>query len=201
MNKFVFSAIAISILSSCTNDNEVAKTKMSKSNYDISSLKQEAKTTFMKFGKALKGGMKGALKSGGGPVAGISVCSVKAPEIAKRISAENNAKVSRVSLKYRNENTGKPNEWQTKVLEKFESEKLTGKNVKEIAYAAIVEANGHKEFRMMKAIPTAKGCLKCHGSNIAKPIADILDKIYPNDKARFFKEGDIRGAFVYSKQL
>jgi hypothetical protein len=53
----------------------------------------------------------------------------------------------------------------------------------------------------MKAIPTAKVCLACHGSAITPEVTAALDEAYPQDQARGYAEGDIRGAFSLSKPL
>ncbi|MDE0059891.1 MAG: DUF3365 domain-containing protein [Defluviicoccus sp.] len=38
-------------------------------------------------------------------------------------------------------------------------------------------------------------CTVCHGTNIAPEVAAALDALYPDDLARGFEVGDIRGAF------
>jgi hypothetical protein len=53
----------------------------------------------------------------------------------------------------------------------------------------------------MKAIPTAELCLTCHGEALDPELQATLDELYPADKARGFKEGDIRGAFTLSRPL
>ena len=53
----------------------------------------------------------------------------------------------------------------------------------------------------MKAIPTGELCLLCHGETIDPDIAAAIDKAYPEDQARGFSLGDIRGAFTLSKPL
>lgn len=50
----------------------------------------------------------------------------------------------------------------------------------------------------MKAIPTAALCVKCHGETIDPEVEAKLKALYPNDQARGFKEGDLRGAFTLS---
>ena len=47
----------------------------------------------------------------------------------------------------------------------------------------------------MKAIPTGKPCLTCHGAEIKSNIVAKINELYPYDKAKNFKVGDIRGAF------
>ncbi len=53
----------------------------------------------------------------------------------------------------------------------------------------------------MKAVPTGKVCLSCHGETVAPEVEQKLAELYPDDKARGYKEGDIRGAFVVVKPL
>lgn len=67
-----------------------------------------------------------------------------------------------------------------------------GEDAKTISYAETV--NG--QFRLMKAIPLQEGCLGCHGSDIKPEIAAALNEKYPNDQARGYAAGDIRGAFT-----
>ena len=53
----------------------------------------------------------------------------------------------------------------------------------------------------MKAIPTAEVCTKCHGVDLQGPVVEKLDELYPNDKARGFSKGDIRGAFTVIREM
>ncbi|MBT6406447.1 MAG: DUF3365 domain-containing protein, partial [Rhodospirillaceae bacterium] len=41
-------------------------------------------------------------------------------------------------------------------------------------------------------------CLACHGAKIPAAVEEALKADYPNDKARGYKAGDIRGAFTIS---
>lgn len=64
-------------------------------------------------------------------------------------------------------------------------------------YSEFVELDGKKVFRYIKAIPTGEICLNCHGGDTVKPeIEALLAEFYPNDKARGYSAGDIRGAFT-----
>jgi hypothetical protein len=137
----------------------------------------------------LVGELETAMKAGG-PEKAIGVCNVKAPEIAEDINASGNVKVSRVSLNNRNPDNV-PSDWQKTVLIEFESRKAAGEDVKKMDYSEIVG----NEFRYMKAIPTKEVCLKCHGSKIDPKVVVKLDELYPEDKARGYQLGDIRGAF------
>lgn len=159
----------------------------------------EAKKAIMAFGKTLKGELQTGMKAGG-PINAIQVCNVRAPEITARSSADSGYNISRTSLKNRNPENA-PNEWQTVVLEDFESRKAAGEAVDQLAYVEIVETGDGKEFRMMKAIPTGGVCLSCHGSNLDPKVGAKLLELYPEDKATGFSQGDIRGAFVATRKL
>jgi hypothetical protein len=167
---------------------------------DKEALAEEAKAAVKALGGTLQGELQQAMKSGG-PVNALSVCNTKAPEIAAAVSAESNMQVSRVSLKNRNPDMGKANAWQVKVLEDFETRKAAGEDPVTLAYSEVVDHGGQQEFRFMKAIPTGKLCLTCHGTEISPALQAKLNELYPQDQATGYKEGDLRGAFVVVKSL
>jgi hypothetical protein len=165
---------------------------------DMGALKQEAVGKVKAFFKQLKGELQHGMKTGG-PVTAISACNVQAPEIAKAQST-GGWSVGRTSFKLRNPDN-RPDAWELKVLSMFEARKAKGEDPAKMTYAEIVETDGGKEFRFMKAIPTGKLCLNCHGQDIKPEVAEKLDEMYPTDQARGFKLGDIRGAFTLRKKL
>ena len=158
-----------------------------------------SKKAIGKFAKTLKGELKKAVKEGGLDNA-IDVCSKKAGPIAEKISKEEGLSISRISIKNRNSENA-PSEWQRKILEKFALKHAAGADLKKVAFSNIVEADGKRTFNFVKAIPTGKLCLKCHGATVDAQVEAKLKELYPNDQARGFKEGDLRGAFVVSKSL
>lgn len=161
----------------------------------------ESKAVVKQFFGQLKGELGKAMKSGG-PIKAIEVCNTVAPAIAKKESDKHGWKVGRTSLKTRNPNNA-PDEWERKVLQTFEQRVAAGK--KAGAYAEVVEQDGKKAFRFMKAIvmpPMDKApCLKCHGENIDPKIAAKLDVLYPQDMARGYKPGMVRGAFTITQPM
>ncbi|MCK4866218.1 MAG: DUF3365 domain-containing protein [Gammaproteobacteria bacterium] len=161
--------------------------------------KKKAMPAIKEFAGKLKGEMKSAMKSGG-PVAAIQVCSDKAPGIAQAVGSKYQIKIARTSLKLRNPENA-PDAWEQNVLTQFEERKKKGEDVKKMAYADIVDMDGKKVFRMMKAIPTGQVCLKCHADKINSKVEAKLKSLYPTDKARGFKLGDIRGAITIIKEL
>ncbi|MCW8836399.1 MAG: DUF3365 domain-containing protein, partial [Rhodospirillales bacterium] len=165
---------------------------------DADALKQEAAGKIQGFFKELGGTLKGSMEKGG-PVEAIGACNDKAPGISSKHS-EGGWTVARTSLKLRNDKNA-PDAWEAKVLNDFDARKAKGEDPAKIAYGEVVDEGGKKVFRFMKAIPTAELCLKCHGRDIDPVVAGKLDTLYPNDKARGYKPGDLRGAFTLKKAL
>jgi len=147
----------------------------------------------------LKTELKAAMKEGG-PGNAIQVCKTQAPKIAEDISAKQGWRVARTSLKLRNP-LNEADAWEVKVMQEFEKRKAGGEEIKKLEFAEIVSTDGKKQFRYMKAIPTGKVCLQCHGSKIDPDVMDTLKKFYPVDKATGFKQGDIRGAFTITQPM
>ena len=163
----------------------------------------ESKAVVKEFFGELKGELGKSMKAGG-PVSTIEFCNKTAPSIAAKYSEKYGMEVGRTSLKTRN-SANAPDAWEEAVLKKFEERLAAGENPAEMAFFEVVEENGQKNFRFMKAIgmpPLDKmPCLKCHGENIDPKITAKLDELYPHDQARGYKAGQIRGAFTLTKPL
>ena len=193
MKKIILAAMAATLSVACATAPQVSEAEKQ-------ALSAEGKKIFMAFGKTLKGHLKGGLKSGG-PIKAIEVCNKVAPSVAADLSKKHGVELSRTSLKLRNPDNA-PDAWEKSVLMKFEERKAAGEDIKKMAYSEVVSEDGKQVFRMMAAIPTAKKpCLACHGGKLKPGIAKKLDGLYPEDMARGFKAGDIRGAFTLKKAL
>lgn len=151
------------------------------------------------YSAALKQELTTAIKEGGA-IEALHVCNVKAPEIANQVSEKAGINVSRTSLKPRNAASA-PDTWEEAVLKSFETRKAKGEDPSKLEFHAVVENNGKREMRYMKAIPTAELCLNCHGSQLQPDIQDKISTLYPQDKAVGFKVGDLRGAFIVREAL
>jgi hypothetical protein len=161
---------------------------------------EQSRAVVKSFMGALKGELKGALKSEG-PIKALKVCNVKAKSIASELSKKHGWEIGRTSLKPRNA-ANAPDSWEKTVLESFDSRKAAGEDPKKMEHYEVVSMNGGQVFRYMKAIPTAeKPCLVCHGSNLKPKVAAVIDKFYPNDKASGYKAGDVRGAFSITQPM
>ena len=166
---------------------------------DTEQLTQTSRAAAKALGGELKSTLQASMKASG-PVDSIVVCNVDAPNIAKKVSEDKGLRVARTSLKFRNQ-ANKPDAWEKSVLEQFEQRKANGEPIKTLEFSEVSEIDGRKVFRYMKAIPTGDVCLKCHGTNIAEPVAARINSLYPNDKATGFSKGDIRGAFTVTQTI
>jgi hypothetical protein len=170
---------------------------------DADRYKAEAKQITGAFFEELKGELGKGMKAGG-PVAAIGICHTGAPAIAKAHSESSGWEVARTSLKLRNPENA-PDAWETKVLQQFEQQRANGAAPDALVYTETVEEGGDKYYRFMKGIvmpPLEKmPCLKCHGENLDAHTAAALDELYPQDQARGYKAGQVRGAFTLKKKL
>ena len=119
----------------------------------------------------------------GGPSAAISVCKLEAPEIAKEVSAEQGLLIGRTGVRLRNPTNTAP-KWATALTE-AKTDKPTFVKLSDGHTAALLP------------IKLQGQCLMCHGpkEQIAPVIQEQLSKLYPNDQATGFQEGELRGWF------
>ena len=158
-----------------------------------------SRATLKEFMQSLKAELQKGMQEGG-PVNAIGVCNRTALGIASTYSARHGWSVGRTSLKVRNPDNA-PDAWEKAVLQNFDQRRQEGENPAGIEHYEAVEHEGEKVFRYMKAIPTAELCVVCHGSDIDPLVDAQLQELYPEDKARGYKPGDIRGAFTIIQPL
>ncbi len=167
---------------------------------DVAALTAEAAEIVQAFGKELRGELLGAMKAGG-PVEAIAVCNEKAPAIAASHEAASGWTVARSSHKLRNPDNA-ADAYTAAVIADFVAREEAGETAKAMSQAEIVEEDGQKVFRFVKAIPTAQPCLNCHGGDDVKPeVVAKLAEVYPEDTARGFTVDQMRGVFTLSKVL
>ena len=163
---------------------------------DPAALKQEAIGIVKSFGGMLKPELKKALTEGG-PAHAISVCSDRAPAIAQQLREQTGWYIKRVSLKARNAKTAIPDAWEAAVLQQFDQRQAAGESAAKMAYAEVVDGS----FRFMKAQGVEAVCLSCHAAEIKPEVEAALKEKYPEDMARGYSLGQIRGAFSLSRDL
>lgn len=139
----------------------------------------------------------------GGAINAIDVCHLQAPEIANRVSNENQVNVSRVGTRARNPVMGVSNAWQSKALAQFEAGLARGDKPADMEYfETVAKPDGAKEFHFAKPIFMQPMCLACHGNSeqISPEVKAKLSELYPNDKAVNYQAGQLRGAVVLTRQ-
>ena len=147
--------------------------------------------------KELMGTLQKAISERG--VSGaVEFCNIEALPILKQVSDEYGVSIRRASNAYRNP-ADQPNETEKAILEAYEYNQENGiegnaPNVQKLE-------NG-KELLFTKAITIPGGlCLNCHGEpgvNIEKETLEIIDRLYPEDKAKGHQIGSLRGMWSIS---
>jgi len=158
-----------------------------------------SRETVKEFMQTLKQELQAGMREGG-PINAVSVCNLTAPSIASTYSARSGWDVGRTSLKARNPDNA-PDAWERSVLESFEARKRAGEDPMKMEFHEVVRKDGASKLRYMKAIPTAKLCLACHGEQVDSVTKTRLEMLYPHDQAMGYKAGDIRGAFSITQPL
>ena len=124
-----------------------------------------------------------AAMSNGGPAKAIEVCSKLAPQLAKEVGEQHHVSIGRTAIRLRNGNNLPP-AWAEPLL----------KNLPTMPVVKDLENGG---TGVLFPILLKVQCLTCHGPDdkIASEIRTELARLYPNDKATGFQEGDLRGWF------
>lgn len=189
MRKAACRALGLSglvLLTACSQSNQA----------DLSQLESEARDLTQQFVGTLLPTLQNAMAAGG-PTEAISVCSVRAPEIADELSSDAGWTVRRVSLKPRNASLAIPDDWEQQTLEDFDRRQQAGEAGPTINASAVVDG----EYRYMQAQPTMPLCLTCHGQSIGPDVRAALAEHYPMDLATGYSQGQIRGAISLRRSI
>ncbi|HSN83923.1 MAG TPA: DUF3365 domain-containing protein [Polyangiales bacterium] len=135
------------------------------------------------FKKNLKQALVEGLEEG--PVKAISVCQVKAPELAEKASSAS-VEVGRSSNKLRNP-ANAPKPWMKPFLDRYAEDP----DQREPAAVLIDE----KTVGYVEPIFVQPLCVTCHGETLAPDLKAKLSELYPNDEATGYEPGDFRGIF------
>lgn len=154
----------------------------------------EGRVRIALFQQQLMATVKAAMESGGSQQA-VQACNLLAPKIADE-HAGDSWQLGRTALRVRNAGNA-PDAWERAVLERFVQRAAAGEPLEAMQHAERIGG----ELRLMKAIPTAETCLGCHGSSIDPDLAALIDRYYPQDQAREFTLGELRGAFSLRRRL
>jgi hypothetical protein len=157
------------------------------------------RTTAMEFMKDLKGVLINQIQTNG-VLQAVSVCSDTAQVLTNNFGVQKGVFVKRVSFKNRNVNNS-PDDFEKKVLSKFELLHQNKELNSETELAEIVQEGEFKYLRYLKPILVQAECLNCHGSetDIMPEVKQLIAQEYSNDKAVGYKIGDLRGAVSLKK--
>jgi hypothetical protein len=145
-----------------------------------------------RFSTELKGQLTISLADGG-PANAVTVCNVKAPQIAAEFSTLPGLTVRRVSLRTRNP-LNKPDRLEDSVLQAFARSPL---DEPQIFTLMSRDSSGIRMFRYMKEIKAGAICLNCHGNreNFSDDLKKVLSEKYPYDEATGYNINESRGAY------
>lgn len=169
---------------------------------DIGALTSETKKTVLPVIPKVVAAMQESVASNG--VAGaIPVCKEQAPQLIAEKRKETGWEIRRVSLKTRNAERGTPDIWEARQLADFNIRAANGEKPETLEKSEIVDIDGKKTFRYMKALPVADVCLKCHGpsASLDQELQAKLATSYPHDAATGYSKGEIRGALTVKRPL
>jgi len=157
------------------------------------------RTTAMEFMKDLKGVLINQIQTNG-VLQAVSVCSDTAQVLTNNFGVQKGVFVRRVSFKNRNANNS-PDDFEKKVLSKFELLYQNKELNSETEHVEIVQEGEFKYLRYLKPILVQAECLNCHGkeTDIMPEVKQLISRQYGDDKAVGYKVGDFRGAVSLKK--
>ena len=157
------------------------------------------RSTAMEFMKELKGILINQMQTNG-VLQAVSVCSDTAQVLTNNFGVQKGVYIRRVSFKNRNENNF-PDDFEKKVLNKFELLHQNKELINETEHIEIVKEGEFKYLRYLKPILVQAECLNCHGgeNDILPEVKQLITQEYSNDKAVGYMIGDLRGAVSVKK--
>ena len=165
---------------------------------DQAALTDEARAMAGAFGAQLRKALLEAMAEGG-PVEAISVCKLQAPAIAAGLSTDG-WQLRRTALRVRNpDNT--PSRREREVLEWMQGQLAAGVNPANLTSSGLEVEDDGSVFYYIQPIMTGALCLNCHGKELAPEVRQAIHASYPQDRATGFSEGELRGAFSFTRRL
>jgi len=151
--------------------------------------KERSIAAFASLQKELGGTLKKAVKTEGFAAA-ITKCQTLSPQLeADQRTAT--VHIRRISDRFRNPDHA-PDPWEASILAQWKSDLASGHK------PGVLSAETDAGFRVMKPIIISGGlCLQCHGTpaEMNPEAAREIDRLYPEDLAKNYKPGELRGAF------
>lgn len=139
--------------------------------------------------QTLSGQLRSAMEDGG-PVGAMEFCNVQALPLTRQVSREQGMTVGRTSLRLRNPDNA-PDAAAAEALAWFADGTREAGTVPD----PMVQRLPDGDYRFYQPLMTQPLCTTCHGTAdaLAPGVADALDRLYPEDRATGYLEGDWRG--------
>lgn len=183
-------------ISACQQSSGARESATQSCSNELPSLSEEEIKEYREKGQAIalevfttmSGQLQKAMQEGGVSNA-VQFCNLVAMPIVDSLSQKHNVTIKRTSLKVRNPKDI-PTESEVAQLEQFQAEKDTGKPLQ----PRVLRQGENIAFYAPIGIQPL--CLKCHGKigeTIAQSDYDVIQQLYPEDKAVGYQAGDLRG--------
>ncbi len=193
MRTILILSLGLLLLAGCggKSDQQAPGTTATSEAQDQQLLAKTSEILIQSFSNDLKSELLAAINEGG-PINAISVCQVKAPEIAAAYSNQF-LTIRRVSERNRNPDNQATN-YEKGLLVRFRDTTQAPPEYI-IGWAPAEEGKIYQHYR---PIIVGQLCLKCHGgpNDIDEAVQAVLAEKYPDDRAIGYAEGDLRGMFV-----
>lgn len=139
--------------------------------------------------QTLSGNLMAAMDEGG-PVAAMAFCQVEALPLTRQVTESQGMQVKRTSWRLRNP-ANAPDSLEEAALAHFAAAAADSEG----APAPWVQADPEGGYRYYRPLPTGPLCLNCHGSpdQLAEGVPEALERLYPDDEAVGFSQGELRG--------
>lgn len=181
----------------CDNSNTLTKStdnveEVEKNNNEVflKKGKEVAAATF----KTLSGNLQKAMKEGGISNA-LEYCNLAAMPLVDSLSKVHNAEIRRTSLKVRN-HKNQPTPQELAQLQAYEKQSKAGEKIN-----AVVKKIDPHTVAFYAPISIMPVCEKCHGevgSTLLEKDYEVVQKLYPEDKAIGYASGNLRGMWSIS---
>lgn len=189
----VFSLFGILfLLAQCSGENKPGELTSSEERKFMEKGKAITAATFAE----LSGKLSAAIEEKG--ISGaVEYCNLAAMPLVDSLSDANNANIRRTSLRTRNP-VNTPNNWERGILADFETKMQKDEEPK-----PVVKLIDDQTVAFAAPIKTLPLCLKCHGgigTDIVTSDYLTIKKLYPEDEAFGFAEGQLRGMWSITFQ-
>ncbi len=155
---------------------------------------QRAKAAAKELAETLMARLKTALQERG-PAGAVEVCNAQAQELTTAIGQKHGVNIKRVSERNRNP-LNAASEAETRFIAETQARKEAGESPDSLGNVFIEQGAEGRVLVLYKAMVMPELGKVGHGSDIAPDVKAVIDRHYPNDKARGYRPGDVRGLIV-----